>query len=80
MQDVITDASQAVAELREANDKLRAELAEHAAVQAQLRATEAKYRTMFENATDGIFQTSRRPYSPATPPWPASTATTPPKR
>jgi PAS domain S-box-containing protein len=45
-------------ELAEANAELAREVAERKRVEEELRQAEAKYRSIFENAVEGIFQTS----------------------
>jgi PAS domain S-box-containing protein len=45
-------------ELEETNTKLAREIAERKRVEKELRQAEAKYRSIFENAVDGIFQTT----------------------
>ena len=46
------------AELQTANETLQAEIAERSRVEAALRAAEEKYRSIFENVGEGIFQTT----------------------
>ncbi len=45
-------------ELRTANEALQAEVAERKRVEEALRAAEAQYRSIFENAVEGIYQTT----------------------
>lgn len=45
-------------ELEETNTKLAREIFERKRVEKELRQAEAKYRSIFENAVDGIFQTT----------------------
>lgn len=45
-------------ELRRANTQLKIEIAERKVIGEALRKTERKYRTIFENAVEGIYQTS----------------------
>jgi two-component system, sensor histidine kinase and response regulator len=45
-------------ELEETNTRLAREISERKRVEKELRQTEAKYRSIFENAVDGIFQTT----------------------
>jgi two-component system sensor histidine kinase/response regulator len=45
-------------ELEETNTKLAREIAERKRVEKELRQAEEKYRSIFENAVDGIFQTT----------------------
>ncbi len=45
-------------ELREANEALQAEIAERKRIEAALRTAEEQYRSIFENAVEGIFQTT----------------------
>jgi len=45
-------------ELMRANTQLKIEIAERKVIGEALRKTERKYRTIFENATEGIYQTS----------------------
>ena len=47
-----------MAELEETNTKLAQEVSERKRVEKELRQAEAKYRSIFENAVDGIFQTT----------------------
>ncbi|MGE0823936.1 MAG: response regulator [Candidatus Binatia bacterium] len=47
-----------MAELEQANTKLAREVYERKRAEQELRQTEAKYRSIFENAVDGIFQTT----------------------
>jgi two-component system sensor histidine kinase/response regulator len=51
------DAGQPVAE-RDPGDNLEREIAERKRVEGELQQTEAKYRSIFENAVEGIFQTT----------------------
>src|SRR5215470_4084023 len=46
------------AELELSNSTLAREIAERKRVEQELRQAEAKYRSIFENAVDGIFQTT----------------------
>jgi PAS domain S-box-containing protein len=46
------------AALRHSNAALQSEVAERERVEVALRAAEAKYRSIFENAVEGIFQTT----------------------
>jgi len=46
------------AELRTANETLQAEISERNRVEAALRVAEEKYRGIFENAVEGIYQTA----------------------
>ena len=46
------------AELVESNNWLRVEVSERKRIEAALRQTEAKYRSIFEHATEGIYQTT----------------------
>ncbi|MGH7423472.1 MAG: PAS domain S-box protein, partial [Candidatus Methylomirabilales bacterium] len=46
------------AELRVANENLRREIAERTRAEVALRQAEAKYRSIFEHAVEGIFQTT----------------------
>ncbi|MFQ5551399.1 MAG: PAS domain S-box protein, partial [Gemmatimonadales bacterium] len=46
------------AELREANENLRREVTERTRVEAAVRQAEEKYRSIVENAVEGIFQTT----------------------
>ncbi|HYR59303.1 MAG TPA: PAS domain S-box protein, partial [Chthoniobacteraceae bacterium] len=50
---------QHAAELRRANEALQAEIAERKRIEAALRTAEEKYRSIFENAVEGIFQTTQ---------------------
>jgi len=50
--------AQRTAELTEANQLLQAEAAERSAAEQALRQAEAKYRGIFENAIEGIYQLS----------------------
>ena len=45
-------------QLRTANDALQGEIAERKRVEAALRTAEEQYRSIFENAVEGIFQTT----------------------
>jgi len=45
-------------ELRAANEQLTADIAKRREMEEALRQAEEKYRTMFESATEGIFQTT----------------------
>src|SRR2546428_11647562 len=45
-------------ELAQTNAELAREIAERQRVEHELRQAEAKYRSIFENAVDGIFQTT----------------------
>jgi PAS domain S-box-containing protein len=45
-------------ELRSANEALQGEIAERKRVEAALRTAEEQYRSIFENAVEGIFQTT----------------------
>src|SRR5215813_154376 len=45
-------------ELTQTNAELAREIAERQRVEHELRQAEAKYRSIFENAVEGIFQTS----------------------
>jgi PAS domain S-box-containing protein len=45
-------------ELQKANDALQGEIAERKRVEAALRTAEEQYRSIFENAVEGIFQTT----------------------
>jgi PAS domain S-box-containing protein len=45
-------------ELQTANDALQAEIAERKRMEAALRTAEEQYRSIFENAVEGIFQTT----------------------
>ena len=45
-------------ELMRANTQLKIEIAERKVIGDALRKTEKKYRTIFENAVEGIYQTS----------------------
>lgn len=45
-------------ELRESNEALLGEIAERRRMEEALRTAEERYRSIFENASDGIFQTS----------------------
>jgi PAS domain S-box-containing protein len=45
-------------QLRSANDALQAEIAERKRMEAALRTAEEQYRSIFENAVEGIFQTT----------------------
>ena len=45
-------------ELEETNTKLAREIAERKRVEKELRQAEAKYRSIFEHAVEGIFQTT----------------------
>jgi PAS domain S-box-containing protein len=45
-------------ELREANEALQVEIAERKRIEAALRTAEEQYRGIFENAVEGIFQTT----------------------
>jgi PAS domain S-box-containing protein len=45
-------------QLRSQNMLLQQEISDHIATETLLRETEAKYRSIFENAVEGIFQTS----------------------
>ena len=47
-----------MAELEQTNTKLAQEVYERKRAEKELRQAEAKYRGMFENAVDGIFQTT----------------------
>jgi PAS domain S-box-containing protein len=47
------------AELRESNQALQAEVSERQRAEVALRTAEAKYRSIFENSVEGIFQTAR---------------------
>jgi PAS domain S-box-containing protein len=47
-----------MAELEQTNTKLAQEVYERKRAEKELRQAEAKYRSMFENAVDGIFQTT----------------------
>ena len=47
-----------MAELEQTNTKLAQEVFERKRAEKELRQAEAKYRGMFENAVDGIFQTT----------------------
>ena len=49
---------QRTTELNVANEDLRREIAEHARAEVALREAEEKYRSIFENAVEGIFQTT----------------------
>ena len=51
-------ARQWTTELEETNTELAREVAERKRVEKELRRAEAKYRSIFENAVDGIFQTT----------------------
>ncbi|NET37035.1 MAG: response regulator [Cyanothece sp. SIO1E1] len=54
--------------LRDQSDKLKQEIAEHQQTEAALRQMEMKYRQIFENAAEGIFQiTLERQYMSANP-------------
>jgi PAS domain S-box-containing protein len=46
-------------ELQSANEALQGEIAERKRVEAALRTAEEQYRSIFENAVEGIFQTTR---------------------
>jgi two-component system, sensor histidine kinase and response regulator len=46
------------AEVMQANEKLQKEIAEHKRTEEALRDSENKYRDIFNNTTEGIFQTS----------------------
>src|SRR5215475_14674672 len=46
------------AELAQTNAELAREIAERQRVEQELRQAEAKYRSIFENAVEGIFQTT----------------------
>jgi diguanylate cyclase (GGDEF)-like protein/PAS domain S-box-containing protein len=50
--------AQRTAELREANRRLQTDLAERERFEQSLTEIKEKFRSMFENATDGIFQTT----------------------
>ncbi len=54
--DLELKVEQRTAELRQANDQLRREITERQQVEEALRQAEAKYRTIFENSIEGIFQ------------------------
>src|SRR5690242_6462017 len=45
-------------ELEQTNTKLAQEVYERKRAEQELRQTEAKYRSIFENTVDGIFQTT----------------------
>ena len=45
-------------DLKEANDALQTEIAERKRMEAALRMAEEQYRSIFENAVEGIFQTT----------------------
>jgi len=51
---------QRTAELAKANQELQIEIRERRQVEDALRDSEAKYRSIFENAAEGIFQTSQQ--------------------
>ena len=46
-------------QLQSANEALQAEIAERERVEAALRTAEEQYRSIFENAVEGIFQTTK---------------------
>ncbi len=46
------------AQLRKANEQLQQEITEHRRVEEALQQAEAKYRNIFENTIEGIFQTT----------------------
>ena len=52
------DVAARTAELAQANAALQAEIAERRQAEAALQQAEAKYRSIFENAIEGIFQTT----------------------
>jgi diguanylate cyclase (GGDEF)-like protein/PAS domain S-box-containing protein len=56
--DLEARVAERTAELQCANQVLVTDIAERKKVEETLRETEAKFRSMFENATDGIFQTT----------------------
>jgi PAS domain S-box-containing protein len=58
MDERITASHYRTTELAEANAELAREVAERKRVEEELRQAEAKYRSIFENAVEGIFQTS----------------------
>jgi len=45
-------------ELQQSNQAIQTEVAEHQRAEESLRATEAKYRGLFENAVEGIYQST----------------------
>ncbi len=55
---VIEGGDAIAAQLHYANQKLQAEIEERERTQISLQIAEEKYRSIFENATEGIFQTS----------------------
>jgi PAS domain S-box-containing protein len=58
MEELESRVAERTRELQQTNQALQTEVADHQRAEESLRATEAKYRGLFENAVEGIYQST----------------------